>query len=53
MLYSRQDMLIPWQMSDALFQKAPQGSKNFISPYGGHNDFEWGVDAVNDYIKSL
>ena len=53
MLYSRQDMLIPWQMSDALFKKAPKGSENFISPYGGHNDFEWGVDAVDDYIKSL
>lgn len=53
MLYSRQDMLIPWQMSDALFKKAPRGSINFISPYGGHNDFEWGVDAVNEYIQSL
>ncbi len=53
MLYTKQDMLIPWQMSDALFKAAPQGSKNFISEHGGHNNFEWGAEAVQDYLLGL
>lgn len=53
MLYSRQDMLIPWEMSDALFKAAPAGSRNFISGHGGHNNFEWGENAVLNYLSSL
>lgn len=53
MIYSRQDMLIPWEMSDALFKAAPAGSRNFISPHGGHNNFEWSEKAVFDYLVSL
>lgn len=52
-IYSRQDMLIPWEMSDALFKSAPAGSRNFISPHGGHNNFEWSEKAVSDYLESL
>lgn len=52
-IYSRQDMLIPWEMSDALFKAAPAGSKNFISSHGGHNNFEWSEEAVLNYLDSL
>lgn len=51
-VYSKQDMLIPWQMSDEIFKAAPKGSQNYISPYGGHNGFEWCSTQIDEYIKS-
>ena len=51
-VYSKQDMLISWQMSEAIFKAAPQGSKNYVSEFGGHNGFEWCTDAINAYIQS-
>lgn len=51
-VYSKQDMLISWQMSDAIFKAAPKGSQNYISAFGGHNGFEWCSKQIDDYIKS-
>ena len=38
---SRHDMLIPWQMGQALVAAAPEGAKVFVSPRGRHASFEW------------
>jgi fermentation-respiration switch protein FrsA (DUF1100 family) len=39
--YSRQDMLIPWEMSAALAAAASEGSQSFLSETGRHASFEW------------
>jgi len=51
--YSKQDMLIPWQMSEALADAAPQGTQKYMSPYGHHADHAWLVKPVLDFINSL
>lgn len=51
--YSKQDALIPWQMSAALAAAAPEGVQTFLSPYGHHTDYAWFEKPVVKFINSL
>ena len=49
--YSKQDSLIPWLMSEALADAAPEGTQRFLSPYGKHTDYLWFEKAVINFLN--
>ena len=49
---SRADATIPWRMSTRLTDFIPH-AKRFLSPVGGHDEFSWPVQAVDEFIKAL
>jgi len=51
--YTQQDTLILWEMSQALADAAPQGSKRFLSPTGKHTDFAWPEAQARAFLNSL
>ena len=50
--YSRQDKVIPWQMSCALADKAPRFSRRYFSPRGEHEQFRWLERAAVEFLNS-
>lgn len=51
--YSRQDKTIPWQMSQALAQAAPDRAGHYFSPVGAHTEFDWFAPAALDFLRAL
>ena len=49
--YSRQDTVIPWQMSCALADKASRTTKRYFSPRGTHEQFRWAERAAVDFLS--
>ena len=49
--YSRQDVVIPWQMSCALADKAPRGTRRYFSPRGEHEQFRWLEKAAVNFLS--
>jgi fermentation-respiration switch protein FrsA (DUF1100 family) len=49
--YTKQDMIIPWQMSEALANAAPEGSLKFLSPLGKHENFDWLEKEAIDFLS--
>ena len=49
--YSRQDTVIPWQMSCALADKASRTAKRYFSPRGTHEQFRWAERAAVDFLS--
>lgn len=51
--YSMKDRTIPWQMSQDLALHAPKGSRHYLSPTGGHTDFDWFEAPAVEFLKDL
>lgn len=51
--YSRQDELIPWEMSRELAHWAPQKSLQYFSPTGEHHSFDWFTPKALQFIEGL
>lgn len=51
--YSRQDEVIPWQMSLELTLSAPAHAKKFASQTGFHGEFGWFEEAAVSFLNDL
>lgn len=50
---SKQDELVPWQMSFTLARRAPQGLCTFCAPSGRHAEFAWFEAAAVNFLNTL
>ena len=48
---SKEDKILPWQQSAKLADVIPH-VKRFLSPTGGHDEFDWAAPAVDTFLQT-